>query len=81
VISIIGNDDETGVLASQISHVTQRGVRLDTAESGSGLWFAIVWDILEANGGEIRPQNSAGRGLSAIATFRVAPQLNAKDET
>ena len=77
MISIIGNDDETGVLASQISHVTQRGVRLDTAESGSGLWFAIVWDILEANGGEIRLQ----RGLSAIATFRVAPQLNAKDET
>ncbi|WP_159964022.1 hypothetical protein [Profundibacterium mesophilum] len=56
-------------------------MRLDTAESGSGLWFAIVWDILEANGGEIRLQNSAGRGLSAIATFRVAPQLNAKDET
>lgn len=77
--SIIVNDDGPGVSASQISHVMQRGVRLDTAESGSGLGLAIVKDILEANGGEIRLQNRTGRGLSATATFRVAPPVNSKD--
>jgi signal transduction histidine kinase len=77
--SIIVNDDGPGVLVSRITHITQRGVRLDTAESGSGLGLAIVKDILEANGGEISLQNRTGCGLSAPATFRVAPPLKAKD--
>ncbi|MFX0546606.1 ATP-binding protein [Roseovarius sp. S1116L3] len=61
--SITINDDGPGVAEARITHMTKRGVQLDTADAGSGLGLAIAKDIIEAHTGQIRLENRTGKGL------------------
>ncbi len=68
--NVIGNwvqidisDDGTGVAATQLSRLGERGLRLDQRKNGSGLGLAIVRDIVDAYGGMVRFECAVNRGL------------------
>ncbi len=57
-------DDGPGLDDAALRKVTQRGVRLDEREGSSGLGLAIVGDIVDSYGGELRLADT-GHGLRA----------------
>jgi signal transduction histidine kinase len=67
-VTIMVDDDGSGILPTLREAVLQRGVRTDEAAPGSGLGLAIVSDLAELYGGavtlEASPQGGARAALS-----------------
>jgi len=55
-------DDGTGVAESKLNELTRRGLRLDETTEGHGLGLAIVRDIIDGLGGELRLLRSQDLG-------------------
>ena len=62
-------DDGPGVAEEDRARLLERGRRLDTSGNGAGLGLAIVQDVMEAYGGEIRLMDSPLGGLEARLVF------------
>ena len=62
-------DDGRGVAEQDRDRLLERGRRLDTSENGAGLGLAIVQDIMEAYGGEVRLGDSILGGLDVRLVF------------
>ncbi len=56
-------DDGVGITAEQRAMVIQRGVRLDSSQSGQGIGLTVAQDIVDAYGGELSLHTSALGGL------------------
>jgi signal transduction histidine kinase len=68
-VTLLVEDDGTGIPDGQVGTVLARGGRLDEAQPGSGLGLAIVSDLAEAYGGTLTIGRSPLGGLSAEARF------------
>jgi two-component system sensor histidine kinase PhoQ len=64
---IIIKDDGKGISQSAINAITERGRRLDTYTEGQGLGLALVVDMLESYGGELKIQSEQAHG----STFSI----------
>lgn len=69
MVSILVEDDGSGLTPEEIEQVTRRGQRLDTKGTGAGLGLSIVCDIVEANGGRIGFDDSPLGGLRVTCTL------------
>jgi signal transduction histidine kinase len=65
VITIVVDDDGSGIASDLREAVGQRGVRADEAAPGSGLGLAIVRDLAELYGGSISLDTSPAGGVRA----------------
>ena len=65
-------DDGPGLADPDRARAVLRGVRLDVAGAGAGLGLAIVRDIADAYGGELRLERSSLGGLSAEVELPAA---------
>jgi two-component system sensor histidine kinase PhoQ len=61
-LSIIVEDDGSGIAEERIAHVLQRGVRGDERVHGHGIGLAIVQDIVRSYRGELHVGRSAEMG-------------------
>jgi two-component system sensor histidine kinase PhoQ len=55
-------DDGPGILAENVEHLLQRGVRGDERVHGHGIGLAIVQDIVHAYRGELKVESSVELG-------------------
>lgn len=69
-ICIIVEDDGGGIPPEKQNFVLQRGARADTLVQGQGIGLAVVTDIVDSYGGEIRVEDSELGGA------RIVLQLN-----
>ncbi len=76
VISV--DDDGPGILADQREQVMAWGERLDEVPAGSGIGLAIVSDLIDLHGGDLRLDDSPLGGLRAVLRF-PAPGLSRRD--
>ncbi len=60
------DDDGPGMPQAEADDAARRGRRLDEKVPGWGLGLAIVADLVQVNGGEMRLQRSGLGGLSAV---------------
>jgi len=67
-------DNGGGCDEEQMSHLMQRGVRIDEQTSGSGLGLAIVKEIVELYQGEILFSRSSLGGLAVTVTLPLPEQ-------
>ena len=58
------DDDGEGIPEHKIDYVLQRGARADTLAQGQGIGLAVVTDIVESYGGEIRVAQSSLGGAA-----------------
>ena len=65
-------DDGAGIPASDRKRVLERGLRLDSRESGQGIGLAIVAEIVDRYQGRIEISNSTLGGARVIASFPLA---------
>jgi len=65
VVTIVVDDDGSGIAPDLRQAVLQRGVRADEAAPGSGLGLAIVRDLAELYGGSISLETSPAGGTRA----------------
>ncbi len=65
-------DNGFGIPESDRGRVLERGLRLDSRESGQGIGLAIVAEIVDRYNGEIEIGNSALGGARVIASFPLA---------
>lgn len=63
MMALIVEDNGQGVKKEQLSHILERGKRLDSTTKGSGLGLAIVADVVEIYGGSIKVDLSQHGGL------------------
>jgi signal transduction histidine kinase len=63
-------DDGPGCDPGQLERLTRRGVRLDETRDGHGLGLAIVADLVEVYGGELRCGRSKMGGLRVEVSWR-----------
>jgi signal transduction histidine kinase len=68
-------DDGPGVPDGQVERIAERGMRLDTKESETGLGLAITREILEAHGGRLSLANAADGGLAVTLELPGAPAI------
>ena len=70
-------DDGSGIAAVDRERVLERFTRLDGGRDreagGGGLGLAIVRELAERNGGEIRLQDAAEGGLAALLVLPLVP--------
>jgi len=71
VIVLSIRDDGSGVPEADLDRLAQRGVRLDEGGAGQGFGLAIVAEIAEAVGGELRLANVA-QGFEARLSLRAS---------
>jgi two-component system sensor histidine kinase PhoQ len=64
---IVVKDDGEGISQIAINAITERGRRLDTYSEGQGLGLALVVDMLESYGGELKIQSEKSIG----SKFRI----------
>lgn len=64
-VTIVVDDDGSGLPEDMCEAVLQRGVRADQAAPGTGLGLAIVRDLAELYGGSITLKNGPNGGLRA----------------
>lgn len=69
-LAVTVEDDGPGIADHELERVLQRGVRADQTVPGQGIGLAVVRDIIEAYGGEIRIARSA---LGGAAVTLVLP--------
>jgi len=69
-ITIVVDDDGSGLDPSMRDAVLQRGVRADEAAPGSGFGLAIVRDLAELYGGSVALEDSPLGGLRASLRLR-----------
>ncbi len=65
-------DNGFGIPESDRGRVLERGLRLDSRESGQGIGLAIVAEIVDRYNGEIEIVNSSLGGARVIASFPLA---------
>ena len=63
-------DDGTGVNATDLEHLTKRGVRLDEHSGGSGLGLSICQAVAQSYGGKLELSQSALGGLKVDVMLR-----------
>jgi two-component system sensor histidine kinase PhoQ len=65
-------DDGPGIAPEHAQHVLERGVRADQSVPGQGIGLAVVRDIVEAYGGEVRIERSdlGGARVSLVLPAR-----------
>ena len=68
-LEIIVEDDGPGIAQDKQDFVLQRGARSDTLVQGQGIGLAVVTDIVNSYGGEIRVENSVLGGARIIILF------------
>ena len=68
---LVVEDDGPGCNDEEIKRLTARGVRIDEAVPGHGLGLAIVHDVVEIYGGELKLDRS-----SALGGLRVTVRLD-----
>lgn len=71
-VSVCVSDDGPGVPQAELPHIIERGTRLDSKASETGLGLAIAADILEAHGGGISIANLPEGGLAVTLVFPAA---------
>jgi signal transduction histidine kinase len=62
-------DDGPGLASEDHDTVLARGVRLDEAKPGSGLWLAITRDLVGLYGGSLSLQEAKPAGLLVAVTL------------
>ncbi|MBL4629900.1 MAG: sensor histidine kinase [Paraglaciecola sp.] len=62
-------DDGPGIPLDQCEHVTERFVRLDNQQRGSGLGLSIVKEIVEAHNGVLHIGSDQGKGKLVSCRF------------
>ena len=73
-LEIIVEDDGPGIAKDKQDFVLQRGARADTLVQGQGIGLAVVTDIVNSYGGEIRVENSPLGGARIVILFSAAEQ-------
>ena len=73
-VTVRVTDSGPGVPTSRRSEIFEPFVRGSGANQGSGLGLAICRGLVEANGGEISLQGTAGKGSTFAVTFPLAAQ-------
>ena len=63
------HDDGPGIPLDQCEHVTERFVRLDNQQRGSGLGLSIVKEIVEAHNGVLHIGSDQGKARLSAAVF------------
>jgi signal transduction histidine kinase len=71
-LSVVVDDDGSGLAPEQRSEVIARGIRLDEATPGSGLGLAIVHDLARVYGGRLELGESPLGGLRAALSLPAA---------
>lgn len=71
-VQLTVEDDGSGIPESDRDRVLERGLRLDSRESGQGIGLAIVAEIVDRYKGEIEIRNSTLGGARVIASFPLA---------
>jgi signal transduction histidine kinase len=71
-IQIAIDDDGPGIPDDQMTHVVERGARLDQRSAGQGLGLAIATDLAHSTGGDLRLSRSALGGLCVRVTWPIA---------
>lgn len=69
VLDLAVEDDGPGMTAEQAAAVVGRGKRLDERAPGWGLGLAIVADLVEVNGGNLKFSRSGLGGLGVYLSF------------
>src|SRR6202012_2376744 len=69
LLEIVVDDDGPGLDPEEISHIGERGERLDESVPGTGLGLAIVRDIARLYGGALSLGSSELQGLRALLTL------------
>lgn len=74
-IEITVTDHGIGMTSQQLSHVFEKFYRVDTSGNipGSGLGMAIMKEIIEHHGGNVRIASELGNGTSVTLTLPVQP--------
>jgi two-component system sensor histidine kinase BaeS len=62
-------DDGAGIASDRLERVFDRFYRHPPSGDGSGLGLAIVKGIIEAHGGTVSVQSTAGRGAAFVMTL------------
>lgn len=65
-VEIVVEDDGPGIPKDKREFVLQRGARSDTLVQGQGIGLAVVTDIVNSYGGEIRVESSALGGARIV---------------
>lgn len=65
-VSVLVEDDGSGISAADRERLFQRGARLDTGKPGTGLGLAIVRDVAEIYGGSVELGESDDLGGLAV---------------
>ena len=73
VVTIVVDDDGSGIAPDLREAVLRRGVRADEAAPGSGLGLAIVRDLAELYGGSISLDTSPAGGARASLSLPHDP--------
>jgi signal transduction histidine kinase len=71
-LSVVVDDDGSGLAPEQRAEVIERGIRLDEAIPGSGLGLAIVHDLARVYGGRLELGDSPLGGLRAALSLPSA---------
>ena len=74
--TLVVEDDGEGIEPSQLSHVLERGTRLDERGGAAGLGLAIVQDVLDAYGWGLELSKSELGGLRAA----IAPRSQSSNQ-
>ena len=68
-LRLVVEDDGPGIATDQREFVLQRGARADTLVQGQGIGLAVVTDIVNSYGGEIRVETSDLGGARLVIEF------------
>lgn len=71
-VRLVVEDDGGGIASEKQEFVLQRGARADTLVQGQGIGLAVVTDIVNSYGGEIRVENSDLGGARIVILLNSA---------
>ena len=77
-VTILVDDDGTGIVPSMRAAVLQRGVRADEAAPGSGLGLAIARELVDLYRGTLALEDSPAGGLRVRLSLPTTPTSEAR---